>query len=90
MTSDLGNVYVSRFLLSPHQQVCNVVREKCVSKHTQRGDEIHRGSWGKSGYNVQLCLESTFDVFYEIDRLGSADCPIKYLIGGLNKIGNGA
>lgn len=49
MTSHLKNVSVSEFVLSPHQQVCNVVREKCVSKHIQGGDEIHRGSWGKSG-----------------------------------------
>lgn len=49
MTSGLWNVSVSKFVLSPHQQVCNVVREKCVSEHTLGGDEIHRGSSGKSG-----------------------------------------
>lgn len=34
MTSDLWNVSVSKFVLSSHQQVCNVVSEKCARKRT--------------------------------------------------------
>lgn len=89
MTSDLWNVSVSKFVLSPHQQVCNVVREKCVSKTTQRGDEIHRGSSGKSGGMVDV-LGKQISCFRKKVILGSADCPTQYLAGKLYKNGNGA